>query len=75
VYVYDPASGSITFNPISIPITETDRKQLAGEAMFIRAYHYFNMVRLFGGVFLVHKYVSPIEAKTMNRVPAAISTN
>ena len=68
---YDPASGAITFNPINIPLTETDRKQLAGEAMFIRAYHYFNLVRLFGGVFLVHKYVSPIEAKTMNRVAAA----
>ena len=27
--------------------------QLAGEAAFIRAYHYFNLVRLFGGVFLL----------------------
>lgn len=68
---YDPASGSITFDAIDIPILEKDRKQLAGEAMFIRAYHYFNLVRLFGGVFLVHKAVSPSEAKTMNRSSVA----
>lgn len=69
--VYDPATGVLTFNTINIPITETDRKQLAGEALFIRAYHYFNLVRLFGGVFLVHQPVSPLDAKTMNRVSAA----
>ncbi len=40
--VYNPANGTIAFNAIDIPITEVDRKQLAGEAMFIRAYHYFN---------------------------------
>lgn len=67
---YDAATGVMTFNAITIPISETDRKQLAGEAMFIRAYHYFNLVRLFGGVFLVHKPITPAEAKTMNRVPA-----
>jgi hypothetical protein len=65
--VYDPAAGTITYNSISIPISETDRKQLAGEAMFIRAYHYFNLVRLFGGVFLIHQPVSPAEAKLINR--------
>jgi hypothetical protein len=65
--VYDPATGALTFNDITIPISETDRKQLAGEAMFIRAYHYFNLVRLFGGVFLVYEPVSPTAAKQMNR--------
>lgn len=64
---YDPAAGAITFSNITIPIAEADRKQLAGEALFIRAYHYFNLVRLFGGVFLVHQPVSPAESKTMNR--------
>ncbi len=68
---YNPATGTNSFNPITIPISETDRKQLAGEAMFIRAYHYFNLVRLFGGVFLVHRPISPAEAKEMNRVSAA----
>ena len=64
---YDPAAGAISFGGIDIPITETDRKQLAGEAMVIRAYHYFNMVRLFGGVFLIHQPTTPDEAKQMNR--------
>jgi hypothetical protein len=68
--VYDPATGAINFNNITIPISAADRKQLAGEAMFIRAYHYFNLVRLFGGVFLVHEPVSPAQAKKMNRVSA-----
>jgi len=69
--VYDPAAGSISLSPITIPITETDRKQLAGEALFIRAYHYFNLVRLFGGVMLVYEPISPAQSKTMNRVPEA----
>src|SRR5688572_8570465 len=68
---YDPGTGELTFGDINIPISETDRKQLAGEAMFIRAYHYFNLVRLYGGVFLLHKTVTPAEAKTMNRVAAS----
>lgn len=65
--VYDATAGTFTLNAISIPITETDRKQLAGEAMFIRAYHYFNLVRLFGGVFLAHEPITPAAALQMNR--------
>jgi starch-binding outer membrane protein, SusD/RagB family len=65
--VYDPSAGTISFAEIEIPITETDRKQLAGEAMAIRAHHYFNMVRLFGGVFLIHRPITPDEAKQLNR--------
>jgi starch-binding outer membrane protein, SusD/RagB family len=69
--VYDEAAGTFTFNAITIPIAETDRKQLAGEAMFLRAYHYFNLVRLFGGVFLVHEPISPTVALQMNRATVA----
>ncbi|MEP6676541.1 MAG: RagB/SusD family nutrient uptake outer membrane protein [Ferruginibacter sp.] len=69
--VYNPSTGGISLSAITIPITDVDRKQLAGEAMFIRAYHYFNLVRLFGGVFLVHTPITPDEAKTMNRSSAA----
>ena len=65
--VYDPATGVNTPGDINIPISETDRKQLAGEALFIRAYHYFNLVRLYGGVFLVHQPITPDQSKTMNR--------
>jgi starch-binding outer membrane protein, SusD/RagB family len=69
--VYNPSAGTITFNDIQIPVTETDRKQLAGEAMFIRAHHYFNLVRLSGGVFLIYEPVSPIQAKQINRSSVA----
>lgn len=65
--VYDPATGTHTFNNIDVAITEVDRKQVAGEAMFLRAYHYFNLVRLFGGVFLIYEPTSPTVAKTLNR--------
>lgn len=65
--VYDQSAATITLNAITIPITEADRKQLAGEAMFIRAYHYFNLVRLFGGVFMVHEPITPAAALQMNR--------
>jgi starch-binding outer membrane protein, SusD/RagB family len=65
--VYDPSAGTITLKTINIKMSETDRKQLAGEALFIRSYHYFNLVRLFGGVFLVHTPISASDAKSINR--------
>jgi len=68
---YDAASGTLTYNSIGIPISDVDRKQFAGEAMFIRAHNYFNLVRLFGGVFLLHAPVTPLEAKTINRSSVA----
>ncbi len=68
---YDPASGTISLSNISIPISLADRKQFAGEAMFIRAYHYFNLVKLYGGVFLVHTPITAGDAKTMNRSSVA----
>lgn len=43
------------------------RNVMAAEASFIRAYHYFNLVRLYGGVFLIHEVLPPAEAKTVNR--------
>jgi starch-binding outer membrane protein, SusD/RagB family len=66
--VYDPAAGTISFQNVGITITDADRKQLGGEALIMRAYHYFNLVRLYSGVFLVHKTITPAESKTMNRV-------
>ena len=68
---YDPASGAISLANITIPISDVNRKQYAGEALFIRAHHYFNLVRLYGGVFLVHTPISPLESKTMNRSSVA----
>ena len=68
---YDPATGTINLADITIPITDVDRKQFAGEALFIRAHHYFNLVRLYGGVFLIHTPVTPTEAKSINRSSVA----
>ena len=68
---YDPAAGTISLASIELPISDADRKQFAGEALFIRAHHYFNMVRLYGGVFLIHKPITHIEAKSINRSSVA----
>ncbi len=45
----------------------------SGEAMFIRAYHYFNLVRLWGGVFLITEPITPQQARVMQRTdPEAV---
>ena len=64
---YDSVNGVLNYDTTSIPITQVQRKKISSEASFIRAYHYFNLVRLFGGVFLIHKPVSPAESKFINR--------
>ena len=43
------------------------RQQYEGEVRFIRAYHYFNLVRLYGAVFLVTERITPEEAKYTER--------
>ena len=65
--VYDPASGNLTLNKISISISDSLRKQYAGEAMVLRGYSYFNLVRLYGGVFLIHTPIAAEDAKKINR--------
>jgi hypothetical protein len=68
---YDAASGNTRYTDITVPVTDVDRKQLAGEALFIRAYHYFNLVRLYGGVFIVSEPIAPSTALTVNRSSVA----
>jgi starch-binding outer membrane protein, SusD/RagB family len=46
---------------------EVLRKQYEGECHFIRAYHYFNLVRLFGPVPLITETISGSEAKLVSR--------
>lgn len=49
-------------------VTDPDlHNQYEGEASFIRAYHYFNLVRLFGPVVIVTNRISAEDAKTMSR--------
>lgn len=47
------------------------KAQYEGEARFLRAHLYFNLVRLWGPVFVVDKKPSPQEARYMQRSPAS----
>lgn len=68
---YNPSSGAISLNPITIPMSDSVRKQYAAEAMVLRANSYFNLVRLYGGVFLLHTNITAEEAKQVNRSSVA----
>lgn len=45
--------------------------EIAGQARFIRAYHYFNLVRLFGPIFIVDTRISAQESIEYSRVPVS----
>ena len=64
---YDSLNGVMNYDTVKVPVTDADRKRIAAQASFIRAYHYFNLVRLYGGVFLIDRPVSAAESKTINR--------
>jgi len=68
---YVPSSGSIVLGPMKPIITDAERKKYIAEACFIRAMQYYNLVRLYGGVFLIDKPISPVEAKQINRSSVA----
>jgi starch-binding outer membrane protein, SusD/RagB family len=46
--------------------TEERRQQIKGEALFLRAYHYFTLVKLWGDVPLVLAYTTSTEASSLN---------
>jgi len=50
---------------------ESQRAQYEAELLFIRAYHYFNLVTYFGDMFKITKVIGPAEAKTITRSPVA----
>lgn len=57
----------LVFGERTASMSDEQRDQLAGEALFLRAYHYFNLVRLYGGIFLLTDPVDPQKAKQVNR--------
>ncbi|MCC9135598.1 RagB/SusD family nutrient uptake outer membrane protein [Pontibacter silvestris] len=57
-------------NETAVP-DATVRSRLIGEAKFLRAFYYFDLVRLFGRVPLFDKTVSPDEALSIPRSPVA----
>lgn len=54
---------------LGVAADEGKRTQFEAEAKFLRAYHYFNLVRLWGPVFLVTKTTGASEARYMQRSP------
>ncbi|HRZ96820.1 MAG TPA: RagB/SusD family nutrient uptake outer membrane protein, partial [Paludibacter sp.] len=48
---------------------ETQRAQYESELLFMRAYHYYTLVNLFGDMFKITKVIGPNEAKKINRSP------
>lgn len=58
---------NIVIRDINVVEVEELRNRYLAEATFIRAYHYFNLVRLYGGVPLVLKKLSIEEANSMQR--------
>ena len=54
-----------------VPV-ENDRAQYEGELLFMRGFHYFQLVTLWGDMFKVTKiFTVPDEAKTLTRRPVA----
>jgi len=51
--------------------SEVQRAQYEGELLFIRGYHYYTLVSLWGDMFKITKVVTLDEAKTYNRSPVA----
>lgn len=68
---YNPNSGTISYDEFNLPVSELDRKQMSAQASFIRAYHYFNLVRLYGDVFIVHDVLPPGASVTIDRSPVS----
>ena len=66
------SNGAIVYGANTIDATAADIKDVASQASFLRAYHYFNLVRLFGDVFLVHEPVSSVDASVINRVDKSL---
>jgi hypothetical protein len=64
---YSKTNGIVAADTSSVQISVKDKKEFSAEAAFIRAYHYFNLVRQFGAVFLVHEPLSPFDATSLNR--------
>jgi hypothetical protein len=60
-------NGQLVYGQPTATVTDAQKAQLIGQALFLRAYHYFNLVRLFDGVFIVTQPVIPSESKSVNR--------
>ncbi len=53
-----------------VPV-ESQRAQYEAELLFIRAYHYYNLVNLFGDMFKITTVIGPNDAKKIPRSPVS----
>ncbi len=53
-------------------LTNERRNQIKGEALFLRAYHYFTLVKLWGGVPLITNTIVSVNAEDVNIPRASI---
>ncbi|RED45252.1 putative outer membrane starch-binding protein [Winogradskyella eximia] len=53
-------------------LTEERRNQIKGEAIFLRSYHYFTLIKLWGGVPLITNTITSTEAASVNIPRASI---
>ncbi len=66
---YNITNCNTILDNIGVVEDEATSNLLAGQARFIRAYHYFNLVRLYGPVFLVKTRISAQESMEYTRAP------
>ena len=57
-----------------IALTEERRAQIKGEAYFLRSFHYFSLVKLFGGVPLILNTVTSTDPQAVNVPRASIES-
>lgn len=69
---YNKSAGVIELSAsVSATLTDAERKNFTAEACFLRAMQYYNLVRIYGGVFLIDEPISPVKAKEINRSSVA----
>lgn len=69
---YDATTGTINYdNGFGVTLGAGKREAIAGQASFLRAYHYFNLVRLFGEVYLLDNVISPDDALYVSKSSVA----
>lgn len=71
---YNETTGALAKGSTTMVITDAVYDEISSQAAFLRAYHYFNLVRLYGGVFLIHEPITganALDAVNINRSTVA----
>ena len=58
-----------------VAIDEDVKQRMIGEARFLRAYFYFNLVRTYGGVPLIDKVIDPTDQEELSKVNVRATTD